>query len=147
MFRTIVAVFALAVGFSASAADTFSQDTTVPTYQATVAKIAWDSGTETMPAAASPETKGLSLLGLQGFSIHAEAAAAMTAGGKLLAYVYNPVTGRWNPAPEMDLVVANLQYQFFTGWSVAADVGRIAYVPSGVGQAVTVYIVGSPRRR
>jgi hypothetical protein len=128
----------------ALATTTWTVDATVPANQATVAKAVCTTGSESAPASA---TDGLDLWALRGFTVHAEAAGAMTAGGKLLAYSWNPVTARWNAIPDLDLTVAAVQYQSFAGFSVAADIGRVAYVPSGVGQAVNIYIVAAPRKR
>jgi hypothetical protein len=125
-------------------ATTWTQDATVPSTQAAVAKAVCTTGTEAAPTLV---TEGLDLWSLTGFVVHAEAAAAMTAGGLLKAYVWNPVTARWNPVPDLDLTVAALQYQAFAGFAVSSGIGRIAYVPSGVGQAVTLYIVGTPQRK
>lgn len=101
------------------------------------------TGTESAPTLA---TQGLELANVSGFSVHAETAGTMTAGGLLLAYVYNPEgSGSWNRAPDMDLTVQALAKQSFTGFQVTSYAGRIAYVPSGVGVAVTVYIVGTFR--
>jgi hypothetical protein len=87
---------------------------------------------------------GLDLFGLKGFAIHAQTAggAAMTAGGKLKAYIYNPFLGRYAETPDLDLTVAALPYQGFTGFTVPADWGYIAYVPSGTGQAGSIFLVG-----
>jgi hypothetical protein len=127
-------------------ATTWTTDTTVPTNQATVAKAVCTTGTESAPTLV---TEGLDLWALTGCTVNAEAAAAMTAGGKLLAYTWNPVTSRWNPVSDgsLDLTVSAVQYQAFSGLTVTADIGRIAWVPSGVGQAVTIYIVCTPRRK
>jgi hypothetical protein len=64
----------------------------------------------------------------------------MTAGGKLKAHHWNSKSARWNPAPDLDLTVAALQYQGFVGFAVPSPQGRVAYVPSGVGVAVDIHI-------
>jgi hypothetical protein len=127
-------------------ATTWTQDATLSTYQAAVAKAVCTTGTEADPTLV---TEGLDLWSLTGFAVHAEAAAAMTAGGLLKAYAWNPVTARWNPVSDgsLDLIVAAVQYQAFQGLEVTSGIGRIAYVPSGVGQAVTLYLVGTPHRK
>jgi hypothetical protein len=125
-------------------ATTWTQDATLSTYQAAVAKAVCTTGTEADPTLV---TEGLDLWSLTGFAVHAEAAAAMTVDGLLKAYAWNPVSARWNPVPDLDLTVAALQYQAFPGFEVTSGIGRIAYVPSGVGQAVTLYLVGTPRRK
>jgi hypothetical protein len=143
--RTIIALSLLLLAPApALAATTWTTDGTLPAYQAAVSKAVCTTGTESAPTLG---TQGLDLWNLTGFAVHAEAAAAMTAGGKLLAYTWNPVTSRWNPAPDLDLVVSALQYQSFAGFQITAGIGRVAFVPSGVGQAVTIYVVGTPRRR
>jgi hypothetical protein len=85
---------------------------------------------------------GLDLAGLKGFAVFVEAGAAMTAGGKLVAYSLNPATMAYAPVPELDVTVAALVREGFAGFSLASDFGRIAYVPSGTGQASSVYLVG-----
>lgn len=87
---------------------------------------------------------GLDLYGLKGFAVHAQTTggAAMTAGGKLLAYIFNPFLGRYAPAPDLDITVGANAYQAFSGFEVVADWSYIAYVPSGTGQASSIFIVG-----
>lgn len=135
---------ALLVPTLAFGSTTWTTDTTLETFVARVVKAACTTGTESAPTLVS---QGIDLLGLAGCAVHAEAAAAMTGGGKLLAYVWEPVVGRWNAAPDLDLVVSAIQYQAFAGITVPADVGRLAYVPSGVGQAVDIYLICTPLRR
>ena len=114
-------------------------------------KATCTTGTEAAPSAA---TDGISLEdngGLASIGVHAEAATAMTEGGFLRAYVYNPVgnvgAGQWNRAPDLDLRVRALGAQGFPGYSVPNRVGRLAYVPDGVGVAVVVYLNGTRRSR
>lgn len=133
--RILALVVALAAA-PAFAATTWTADTTTP-YR--TSKAVCTTGTEAAPSVA---TQGLPLNGLAGFTVHAEAAAAMTAGGVLQAYLWNPVTARWNRAPDLDLTVSAVQWQSFAGFQVAAGTGRIAYVPSGIGQAVNIYVIG-----
>lgn len=97
------------------------------------------TGSESAPAGASA---GLSLGYISGFTVHAETAGTMTAGGILQAYLYNPESASWVRAPDLDLVVQALAKQAFAGFQVTGRNGRIAFVPSGVGVAVTIYIVG-----
>lgn len=135
--------FSLALALSlipslALGATTWTADATLPVHQGTAAKAVCTTGTEAAPTLV---TDGLPLAGLRGFVVHAEAAGAMTAGGKLVAYLWNPVSARWNPSPDLDLVVQAVQFQSFAGFVVAAPNGRVAYAPSGVGQAVTLYVV------
>jgi hypothetical protein len=146
MLRALAALAVLVLASRTSGTTTWTTDTTVPTNQATVAKAVCTTGTESAPTLV---TEGLDLWALTGCALHAEAAAAMTAGGKLLAYAWNPVTSRWNPISDgsLDVTVSAVQYEAFSGLTVTADIGRIAWVPSGVGQAVTIYIVCTPRRK
>lgn len=143
---TRLCVLFLLVPAVALATTTWTIDTTVGSNQATVAKAVCTTGSESAPTLVS---EGLALWDLRGCDVHAEAAAAMTAGGKLLAYTWNPVSARWNPISDgtLDLTAAAVQYQAWSGLTVSADIGRIAWVPSGVGQAVTIYIICTPRRK
>lgn len=92
--------------------------------------------------ASGTEAVGLALLDLKAVSITAEAAAAMTAGGLLKVYLLNPITSRWASAPGLDIAVSALQYESYPGFEVPGDWSRIALVPSGVGQAVDIYLTG-----
>lgn len=130
----LVALFAL----QAQATTTWSNGSS-----ARVAIATCTTGTESAPTLA---TQGLELANVSGFAVHAETAGTMTAGGVLQAYLYNPEgSGSWNRAPDLDLTVQALAKQSFAGFQVTSYAGRIAYVPSGVGLAVTVYIVGTFR--
>jgi hypothetical protein len=103
-------------------------------------KAVCTTGTELAPTLV---TEGMSLEGVSGFVVHAQAAGAMTAGGKLLCHLWNTKTLRWNPCPDLNLTVVAAQYQSFVGFAVPAPVGRVSYVPSGVGVAVDVYITAT----
>lgn len=142
MTKTVAAVLALLLAAPALGTTTWTKD---PTSQTPVSKLVASTGTETgdPPTLA---TDGLALSDLRGFTVHVEAAAAMTAGGLLLAYLWNPVTARWIRVADgsLDLTVAAIQYQSFGGFRIDGDGPvRIAYVPSGIGQASTIWIVGS----
>lgn len=143
MTRLFAFLCAVALAAPAFAATTYTQDTTVPENFVRVSKVVCTTGSESAPAAA---TDGLSLYGLTGFSVTIEAAGAMTAGGVLQAYVRHPVSGVWARAPDLDLVVAALTNQAFGGFTVVADMARIAFVPSGVGQGSTIYVSGTTKR-
>lgn len=136
--KKITAIAALLFALPVFATTTFTQDSTFDAAFVRVGVATCTTGTEAAPTGT---TAGIDLTGSKGFVVYAEAAAAMTAGGKLVAYLYNPVTARWTPAPDLDLTVAAIQYQAFAGFTTTSDFARIAYVPSGVGQAVTVYIM------
>jgi hypothetical protein len=110
----------------------------------TRAKCVCTSGTET--GAPSGAAAGINLVGMSGLSVHVEAAGAMTAGS-LQTWLYNPQTGNWNRADAnsmLDLsVTAGLTTAAFAGLSVDAGDTRIAFQPSGIGQACTVYLNAS----
>lgn len=74
-------------------------------------------------------------------SIHAEAAATMTAGGLLKCYLWNPFSAQWNECPDLTITVTALKDESYAGIEVpGAFYGtRVAYVPSGVGQAVNIF--------
>ena len=108
------------------------------------------TGTEAAPTLA---TEGFSLDGLAGFTVHLESVPNGDGGvmnfsaGTLLGYLYNPVSGVWNRASELDLVVAaGGSTAAYTGFTVSNPNGRVAWVPSGVGVAVRVYIEGTRAR-
>lgn len=75
-------------------------------------------------------------------SVIVEGAGVMTAGGVLQAYLKNPVTGTWARVADgsLDLYVAAVQYQGFSGLYVPVSRGSIAYVASGLGVASVIYI-------
>ena len=86
---------------------------------------------------------GLNTYGLKSVQVYVEATVgAMTAGGKLLAYVLNPVTSVYMRLPEMDITVTALQWESYTGIQVLGDYSYIAFVPSGVGRTTSTYLVG-----
>ena len=97
------------------------------------------TGTEGAPTG----TVGIPLDNVSGFTVHVEAGGAMTADGTFQAYIRNRQTGNWNRAPDLDLVAKALSRQAFTGFSVVAGADRLAYVPNGIGVAVTIYINGA----
>jgi len=104
------------------------------------------TGTESAPSGLGLPTApvGLELTGLEGFNVYVEAGGTMSTG-TFQAYLLNPATGNWLRAPALDLTAQALTAQAFSGFSVFGGTGRIAYVPNGIGQAVTIYIVGMPR--
>lgn len=112
-----------------------------------VTTITCTTGTESTLTASSSEGMGLdgTFFGklVSGIAVHAETAGTMTAGGSLQAYLQNPATGAWNRAPDLDLTTQALARQAWLGLKVVSSKGRIAYLPSGVGLAVTIYLVGS----
>lgn len=133
----VVACLALALASPAFAATTWSSPV-----GGTRAIAVCTTGTEAAPATWSD---GLALWGVAGFAVHVEAALAMTAG-TLQAYLYNPESGSWNRAPDLDIAVpAGVTKHASAGFEVTAPTSRIAYLPSGLGVAVTVYIIGAGR--
>jgi hypothetical protein len=98
------------------------------------------TGSEAAPSAA---TAGIALRGAKGLSVTVKTASGgnMTAGGKLLAYALNPATSTWGRIADgsLDFTVSAIPEQPFTGLTVTADIGSVAWVPDSVGTAVTVY--------
>ena len=106
-----------------------------------------DGGTEVCPTSG---TDGISLVGMKGFSVHVYGLladggyGATLSVGSLLACLYDPATGRWARAPDLDLTTAAIDSQGFAGFIVTSNRGRIAYVPSGVGVPVRIQMNGVP---
>jgi hypothetical protein len=142
MKKLAVALLLSLFALHASAATTWSNGAWLFGGPGSTVIATCSTGTESAPTLA---TQGISLANLAGFVVHAETAGTMTAGGLLKAYLYNAETGSWISAPDLDLTVQALAKQSFSGFTVTAPAGRIAYVPSGVGVAVTIYIVGTAR--
>jgi hypothetical protein len=82
---------------------------------------------------------------VKAISVIVETAGTMTAGGVLQAYVKNPISGTWVRVADgsLDLFVAAVANQGFTGIYVPVARGRIAYVASGLGVASTIYITAA----
>lgn len=139
--KLLIALLVLALSAPTFAATTWSTDTSQDVSRVRVSKAVCTTGTESAPAdgVGSPAV-GVDLFGVKACTVRAEAAAAMTAGGILLAYALNPITNKWGRATGLDLTVSNVQYETFLGIPIVEDWSRIAFVPSGVGQAVTIYI-------
>lgn len=136
---SLLVVAALAVPIAVPATTTWAEITGLAS-NARGATATCTTGTESAPSAS---TAGISLRGTKGLLISVKTASGgnMTAGGKLLAYVLNPSTGAWAPVSDgsLDLTVSAVPEQAFSGFTVTADIGSIAWEPSGVGTAVTVY--------
>lgn len=107
-------------------------------------KGAFTTTTEAAPTAA---TDGFSLSDVDGLSLEAEGASTLTAGGKYIAYIYNPTTSAWAPVSDgsLDLTAAAVPKQAWSGFTVTVPYSRIAWVPSGVGVASDLYICGHSR--
>ena len=137
MKRLLTAALAALALFALPAAATTTWS--IPSSPYRVAKAVTTTGTESAP---SGTTEGIALSGLSGVNVYVIASSAMTAGGTLLAYVLDPVTAAWYRDPDLDLTVSALTTQTWGGWQINGGAGRLAYVPSGVGVAVTLYVVG-----
>lgn len=110
-------------------------------YTNPIGKLVTTTGTEAAPAIASA---GISLGAVGGFSVRLDAAVAVTAG-TLQAYLLSPVDATWARCPDLDIAVpAGVTSYVSAGFSVTAHAGRVAYVPAGLGQAVTIHIIGGP---
>jgi hypothetical protein len=96
-------------------------------------------------------TQGLPLAGLHNLVVSYESTTGnLTATtGKLLAYWWNPQSGRdnkWERAKDLDLAVGEAaDSAVWAGITVVSALpgSRIAYVPSAIGQAGKVYIQGA----
>lgn len=103
------------------------------------------SCTSTTESAPTLVTEGLSLAGVKGIVVVIETAGTLTAGGVLQAYIWNDSAGTpsWVRVPDHDLTVQALAKQAFSGFAVTSPRGRIAFIPSGVGLASTIYITAT----
>lgn len=141
---------ALALAIPVLATTTWSEPTNLPSY-VRVSKAACTTGTETSHTATAA---GLDLAGLKGFVVMAKTCSAftgstcsavggnMTAGGKLQAWIRNPVTSSWARAPDLDITVTAVAEEAYPGYTVSMPFGTIAFDPNGVGTGVELYIVG-----
>lgn len=133
--KMILAVAALLFASLASATCTWS-----PTRGGGVQAVC-TTGTE---ANALLATDGYNLGSVSGVIVHAEASTPMTAGGVLQAYLYNPISKQWNRAPSYDLTVAALVAQAFPAVSMVSQ--QLAFLPSGVGVGLTIYMLPASAR-
>lgn len=110
----------------------------------TVAQATCTTGTESAPATADAAS-GLSLRGVGTVHVHAESAAAeFTAGGTLDVYLQNPKTLRWNKRTDLVMTIEALTGQAFEIGAVEIRGGcRIAVVPTGLGQACVITLLGA----
>lgn len=120
-------------------ATTWTEDATIQD-KARVAKAVCTTGTESAPTTGS--TQGLLLSGLARYSVFVESDAAAFTAASLDAYLQNPVSGKWSRRRDMDLAVGTVSNDSFGGFEVEGRVGRLAFVPNGIGQAATIYVVG-----
>lgn len=71
------------------------------------------------------------------------AAGVIGAGASLQGYLLNPVTLRWNRAPEFDVqLVEGQASQALAPFMLKGQTGRLQLVPNNVGAACTVYLNG-----
>ena len=146
IFLALMVLVAVVLGTSALATTTwtskaggdFPSSTSVTT-----------TGTEAAPSTA---TDGFSLVGVSGFTVIVEAlpngdggALSFTAGS-LLGYVYNPISGKWARSADLDCTGAAGSTYSCPGYAVTSPRGRVAFVPSGLGTAVNVYVNGTRGR-
>ena len=115
-----------------------------------VSKLISTTGTETAsppttdPCARTSSDHGLCLRGINAFEVHIEAAAAMTAG-TLQCWIWNPASGQWNRAPQLDITTTTLQDETYSGFTATGGNGGVAFVPNGIVQASDIYIIGTRR--
>lgn len=141
--RQPFALLSLLLAAPVLGATTWTTDTSQPTNQVRVVKMVNDvaGGTETKPSDADA-TAGIALHGVRGLEVVAIATGgAMTAGGKLIAYVYDPISTKWVPNPDNDIVVPAAT-EHLVALEVLVDWDRIAFIPSGIGRASTIYLKG-----
>lgn len=156
--KLLLVVFTLAFASSAFASGLWSK---VSGPFAAV-KAFFSSGTGSAPTDRNPDggviavgQSGISLANATGLQVTVETLNGPIPGndaglyldggtlsaGALQAYLYDPSAGRWARAPDLDLTVTSgLAAQSFTGFQITQKQGRIAYVPSGLGQPVNVYL-------
>ena len=95
--------------------------------------------------APSAKTNGLSLVGISSVCVFVESTASTFTAGSLLAYLWNEdsgSSGAWFRAPDLDLTITAVAKWGTLGVNVKANGSRLAYTPSGLGQANKVYIHG-----
>jgi hypothetical protein len=109
-------------------------------------KGAFSTQTEAAPSL-TDDTEGIDVRNCESVIVHIEATVGnMNAGSKFNAYVFNRVTGVWNPAPDLDIIIPAAQRYFVSpGFFVSRAADRIAWVPNTVGQASAIYILGASR--
>lgn len=143
--RIIAVALAALLPATALASQTWTAPATL------TAKGVMSTGTETAPSNATDGLDLSSIGGTQGgFSVVYESTASAFTACSLRAYLYtaeaNAGAGLWSRAPDLDLSVQALTSQAFTGMRVVANRGRIAYAPSGCGQAGIVWITATASR-
>jgi hypothetical protein len=121
--------------------------TTWTTLSTISAKAVDTTGTGSAPTLA---TDGLNLVVLgrsNGFTVAYESTGEAFTACTPAAYLYIPNAGAgvglWMRANDLDLTVLAQTSQAFTGFHVTLPRGRIAYVPSGCGEAGIVWILAT----
>lgn len=118
-----------------------------PTFATTASGIKITCGATTCDAP-TLVTEGLALQGgpsICAISVIVETAGTMTAGGKLLAYIWNPESAdsnKWAPVPDFDITVSALAKQGFPSIYVPVQTkgARLTFVSSGIGVANIAYV-------
>jgi hypothetical protein len=148
MKRILAACLALAATV-AVATTTWTTVTPTPGYvRAVKGANPTASGTDPAPVTSTASTDGIELRSLESLEVLVETQGGgnMTAGGKLLGYVWNKATGKWHPVPELDLTVPVASSTYgWSGFTVTGDYGRAAWEPSGLGTVTNVYVYGTLR--
>jgi hypothetical protein len=142
--KKILAATLIAIPLLALAGATWTTDTTLKAGALRTRKATTVTGTETKPTSA---TAGIDLTGLAMVDGYVEFAStyAPSSGAKLSAYVRNPITGTWTTDSTLDYVLnATTVAQSFK-MDVTVDAGNIAFEPTGVPSATTVYLIGRKR--
>lgn len=80
---------------------------------------------------------------IHSFTVHVEAASGNFTGGTYDGYVWNVLTLKWNLNPDLKINVTAGVPRQAKSYTVVGAVGRVAFVPNGVGQASKVWIVAS----
>ncbi len=83
------------------------------------------------------------LIEITSFTVHVEATAGNFTGGTYDGYVWNVLTLKWNLNPDLVITVTAGVPRQAKSYTVTGPVGRVAFVPTGVGQASKVWIVAS----
>lgn len=102
------------------------------------------TGTESAPPDSSV-AQGLDLSTIIGFTVHVEAAGALSAS-TADAYLYNTTSSQWNPAPALNFIIAGgANSEASAGYTVTRPPKgtRIAFIPNGLGIGSTIKIVGT----
>jgi hypothetical protein len=146
--KKILAVLAVALAVAlpifALAGATWTTDTTLKSGSLRTRKATTVTGTETKPTSA---TAGLDLIGLAAVDGYVEFAStyAPSAGAQFVAHVKNPITGTWTTDSTLDYVLNATTVAQAFNMTVSVDAGNIAFEPTGVPSATTVYLIGRKR--